>query len=384
MRTLLVLTSLLLALVAAAPAEAGEPTLQPTDWLALHIHGDFRFRNEFDLVRSTPEAPVRYRMRLRGRLGIRAVLAGQLEIGFRLVTGAQLDANSGHQSADDGFGKLEVDFDRAYARWKPRGLGGSYVMAGKYAHPFTTRPVFAEQLWDEDVHPFGVTVAAQVPIGAVFDSWTLVGGLYLFAENSNDDDGLMPNVQTSFHFAFGDVATLVFAQSLYAVVDPVPGGDQSFVAENQGNALVDADGDGTPDGFAEDFLVLDSNLGFVVEGPRVGVEFGAQLIANAAASTDAFGFGVGVGVPITLDESGRTLTPWLDYHHMGREAVFSPLATDDHQTGATNLRGLAGGLTLAFARWGDARAYVLAEQGLDDDPGDLWATRVRSDFNFRF
>jgi len=55
----------LLTLTAAAPAAAGSPTLQPADWLALHIHGDFRFRNEFNAVRSTPDDPFRYRMRLR-------------------------------------------------------------------------------------------------------------------------------------------------------------------------------------------------------------------------------------------------------------------------------------------------------------------------------
>ena len=367
----------------SAPAEAGIK-LEPTEWLDFHVYGDFRFRNEFDLVRSTPADPIRYRMRIRARLGTKAVFFDQVEVGLRIRTGNASDANSPHQTFSDGFGKFAFGLDRAYAKWTPKPLGGSYVLVGKFSNPYEKRAVFGEVVWDDDVSPTGVILSGKVPVQTVFDAFRLAGGVYLFAENKNGPEGVMPSAQASFHFQFGDAGGLMVAQGMYAIVDPQPGGAQAFVLENQGNALVDSDGDGVADAFASDFLVLNTLVSLELKGPGFGVQVGGEFIANAQTADDNLGFGVGVKVPINIGHDGCNIAPWFDFHQVGQEAVFSPLAQDDHQWGASGYRGISAGVNWKYAPFGDARVYVHAEQGLDDDPSDPWATRLRLDLNFSF
>ncbi len=354
----------------------------PKEGISLEAGGDFRFRNEFDFVRSNPDDPFRYRARIRARFGGKAKFLDQLELGLRLATGNAADANSPHQTFTDGFGKWTFSLDKAYAKWSPKPLGGSYVMAGKFSHPFVKRPVFNETLWDGDINPSGFALGANVPIGKALDAWKAVGTAYVFAENGGDTtDGVVVTGQTSFHFAFSDAVKLDVAAGMYWIPNTTPGGHQAWVLENQGNATVDDDGDGVADGFAEDFAVIDALVGLKINGPGVGVQVGGQVFVNALADSDNVGFGVGVAVPFKTGHADCTVTPYVDFQRVPQESIFSPWMQDDHQS-SLPLQGIIGGVKWKPVKWFQFHAWVLTEQDLAN-PDDPWATRVRTDFNFK-
>ena len=379
----------LVAVMAAAmvtftlsPAMAGV-SWTPKEGVVFKLGGDFRFRNGFDLVRSNPDAPFRYRARIRARIGGKVLLADQVELGVRLATGNAADANSPHQTFSDGFGKWSFSLDKAYVKWTPAPLGGSYLMAGKFGHPFAKRPVYSETLWDGDVNPTGFVVAGNVPVGKVLDSWKLLGAAYVFAENGGDvEDGVVVSGQTSFDFAFGEAVAFTVAAGAYYLPESTPAGAQAWIDENQGNATEDSDGDGIADAFVEEFAVVDAVVGLKVKGPGFSVQIGGQAFVNALASSDNFGFGVGVAVPIDLGATGSRLTPYIDFHRVPQAALFSPWMQDDHQSGLP-YQGLIGGVKLKATDWFGLHVWVVTEQDLDN-PDEPWATRLRTDFNFAF
>jgi hypothetical protein len=374
------LAALLLALCAPTTALA-DFKLQPTEDVALSIFGDFRFRNEFNLVRSDPDDPMRYRARIRLRMGAKLKILEQLELGFRLTTGNPEDPNSPHETFTSGFSRWNFNVDRAYAKWTPNKLGGSYIMAGKFSNPFVKRLVYGDALLDGDIQPTGVVVAGNVPTETALDAWKILAGTYLFVENKNDAEGVAVVGQTSFHFDLGDHVAFYFGGGIIYIVDPTPGGDTVLLDENQGNATLDTDGDGEDDAFVADFAVVDVPLGVKLRFGAVGLDLGAQLLANLAHDRDNLGFGFGVAVPIELEAADLRLVPYIDLKQLAREATFSAWMQDDHQQGLP-YRGLVAGLKITPIRYLTIHAWGIFDQDLDN-PADPWATRARLDLNFK-
>jgi hypothetical protein len=113
--------------------------------------GDFRIRYQHD-AQDLEGANVldRNRFRLRFRLNGKVHLYKDLDIGFRMVTGATGIQTSTNATFDEGFGSKSFDLDRAYFRWNPKPFK---MQGGKFQVPFMK----SELLWQSDVNVEGVS-----------------------------------------------------------------------------------------------------------------------------------------------------------------------------------------------------------------------------------
>ena len=346
------------------------------------ISGDLRLRDELSIERPDEDDPIRLRFRVRARVQGKVKLFDQLQLGARAVTGNLEEPGSTHQTMTAGFSGWAVSLDRVYAKWTPKSLGGSYLMAGKFAHPFERRPVYGITTWDGDIQPAGAVAAINVPTKTALETWKLVGGAYIFQENSGDiEDGAMFVGQTSFHFKLRKDLKLLLAGGLYYLPDTTPGDSTVLLGYNRGNATIDVDNDGEPDEFVEDFAYLDTLLGLKWKGKCMGVNLGAQLIANPAAADDNFGYGVGVAVPFKIAQYG-SLKPYFDFQTVQREASFTGFNQDDRQLDA-GYRGIITGIKYAPVKRLNLHAWVITGDSLEDDDG-RWVLRTRLDLNVKF
>ncbi|MCB2193775.1 MAG: putative porin [Deltaproteobacteria bacterium] len=86
------------------------------------FYGDTRFRYEHtsydDLNGKSKSGKDRFRIRL--RFGVRSQIHPDVELGMRMVTGANDDATSTNQTMGNYFGEYSAwGLDRAYVKWTP-------------------------------------------------------------------------------------------------------------------------------------------------------------------------------------------------------------------------------------------------------------------------
>ena len=113
--------------------------------------GDLRTRYQHD-ARDSGGSNVldRNRLRLRFRLNGNVQVYKDLDIGFRVVTGAVGSQTSTNQTLDNGIGNKAFDLDRAYFKWNPKSFK---VQGGKFSVPFMK----SELIWDSDINVEGVS-----------------------------------------------------------------------------------------------------------------------------------------------------------------------------------------------------------------------------------
>ena len=92
---------------------------------------DARFRQE-GIFRDG--APNRYRYRIRLRMGGNFPVHSQVNLGFRLVTGATDDPTTGNVDLDNYFSKKGFNLDRLFLRYTPN--QSLTVTVGKFPNPF--------------------------------------------------------------------------------------------------------------------------------------------------------------------------------------------------------------------------------------------------------
>jgi len=135
-------------------------------WLQnLTFSGDLRLRYE-GRNRSDPDTGDHdKRGRFRLRFGfVKTWPKDDLEIGFRLVTGADTDPTSTNQTFGNMFQEYGIGVDTAYAKWTPKAFKGFELWGGKFKNPWESTNI----VWDTDVNPDGIWARYNVPgLGAV-------------------------------------------------------------------------------------------------------------------------------------------------------------------------------------------------------------------------
>ena len=350
----------------------------------LSFSADARYRNEFSLTRPGQD-PMRWRQRMRARLGATATIFEELEIGLRLRTGNPDDPNSPHVDMGSGFNSYTVAFDRVYLKWAP-GRGDSFAEAGKFDHPFYNGPVYGDFLWDADVQPEGVAGSARV-VGSDGVKWDLRPAAYLTVENGGDagdlstsaddvsgEDGYLLAGQSVLSFAVGDGA-VTLGNAFYYFTSLTPGDNTLLLADNAGNTLND---DGT--GYEADFQVVDTVVGAELK-PSDGMtlKLNARVVYNLGADADNLGWQLGAALPVSAGKVG--IEPWGDVHSMGADTMWSGVIGDDHQVGEGYF-GAVAGLKVKPTKRLDFNLWAILDHSntaSDDDPA--MNSRVRLDIN---
>lgn len=140
-----------------------KPT-QPAWMENLKLAGDFRLRYELNHYnwgsKKNTENLDRNRARYRLRFGlVKTWLDDQLEVGFRLASGSDNDANSTNQTFTQDFSKKQVWIDLAYAKYSPKEIKGLSFIGGKMVKPWAENELF----WDSDVNPEGFWAEYKAP-----------------------------------------------------------------------------------------------------------------------------------------------------------------------------------------------------------------------------
>ena len=340
--------SMLLLLAQPSFAEAPKVT----------VSGDVRFRQELSLIRPGDARP-RWRARLRARVGVKAELFKGFDAGARLRTGNPDDPNSPYRDLGAMWDSFEFGLDRAYVKYAPGG-GKSWIIGGKFAHPFTRAAVFRDFLWDEDVNPEGM--AAHIHLVGEEDkaiAWDFNLAGYTTLENATSEEGWLFAGQSVIAISFGD-SKLSLANAAYVVPDTEPGDSAALLDDNNGNAL-NAKGNA----YAENFAAIDTLL---IANLKLGdqkIDASARFVVNAAAAEQNLGWQVGIGVPFKVKKVG--INPYVDVHGMQREAFWSALVQDDHQL-AVGYTGATAGLNVRPYKNLSVNTFAIVEA--PDDPGD--------------
>lgn len=357
---------------------ARELAAPPSPWEAalegVSTYGDLRLRLE---TTDWADRRDRTRGRLRARFGASYEVDDSLLLGARLVTGSRDDPNSPHVTFGDGLDGLEVSLDRAFLTWRPR--EDVWVRGGKFAHPFRTNPVYGELVWDADVQPEGLAFGWGTDVGAGGARLELSAGEIVLVEQALDEDALMTVAQAALAVPLGDGVEGSFSASWHRVHDPTPDGSTLLVDDDQGNALVDDDGDGKADGFASDFGVLD-----VVAAARfddtVPLQLSLEWIENLSAE-DGEGSGWAAGVSWGRAARAGDWRWIVLLLRLEQDAVFSPFAQDDFPL-VTDQEGALLGANHQLTDSAGLYVWALASDPLDDHEDASW--RFRIDLNVKF
>ncbi len=171
------------AVVASKAAKDSMPK-----WLErISLYGDLRLRMESKMTddfkgKSTDD---RTRWRYRLRFGARSQIHEDLQVGLRMVSGADDDPTSTNQTLDNWFSEKSWGIDHAYAKWTPSFLDKIVTATGgKFSNPYVTTNI----MWDSDVVPEGAALQFMFnKKGAIKPFITL--GAFVLKEQKSDDPG---------------------------------------------------------------------------------------------------------------------------------------------------------------------------------------------------
>ncbi len=164
--------------------EESRDAMRPGWMENLTFSGDLRLRYQWR-HRAAEQRDDDSRFRYRLRFGIvKTWPEDDLELGFRIVTGADDDPTSTNQTFEDMFEEHEIGIDRAYVEWTPRTAKGLTVIGGKMAQPWQT----TDLVWDHDVNPGGVWVQYETPPIGPVTPWVGAGWFQLAYSDVNVPD----------------------------------------------------------------------------------------------------------------------------------------------------------------------------------------------------
>jgi hypothetical protein len=122
----------------------------------IKIKGDLRFR--YENADSSVSGVEDDRLRIRGRLALKAKVNDDVNVGFRFATTGKNDglgsATSTNESLDENFKTRNFGLDRAYIDWAPSAIGGNtHFVFGKMKQPWVK---VNDLIWDGDTNPEGI------------------------------------------------------------------------------------------------------------------------------------------------------------------------------------------------------------------------------------
>lgn len=177
--------------------EAKEVKLpKAVSWIErIKFYGDLRYRHELIQAEGKED---RNRQRVRARVGLKAKVAENVDVGFQIATGSN-DPVSTNQTLDGGFSSKGVWVDIACFDWHPGNVSGLHVIGGKMKNPFH-KPGKTELIWDGDLRPEGCSIKYSKKSGN-WKFFTNIGGFWV-EERSSDVDTKLLGAQAGVKYSF--------------------------------------------------------------------------------------------------------------------------------------------------------------------------------------
>ena len=350
------------------------------------LKGDFRYRFETIDITDTDDSKVRYRHRIRGRLGIDAKMAYGFKVGFQLATGSD-DPVSTNQTLTNAFSTKPLWIDLAYLSFEPDYLKGLSLFAGKMKNPFRQAQK-TELVWDGDLNPEGIALGYEGDFG-IAAPFLQTGGFFV-EERKGEKDSWLLGVQAGLKLTFADGIIYLLAAGGYFDHTQIKGSTVYFDPEDGfGNSTELAAPDDAES--AELAYLYDYNLveGIFELGGKIGrfpwAAFGSVVKNVAEDVDDDFGWLVGV----TFGKCKKALDFDLKYTYrlLESDAVLGLFTDSDFIGGGTNGRGHEWNLGFQALDAMKIAASLFYNQMPAHDEDDVKTDdylRFQLDFEFKF
>lgn len=356
----------------------GENTGPVPSWTQrLSFSGDIRLREQQDMfdaqnaLLQNPSDPTsllntridRERQRMRVRLGLKAEVNDQVEVGLRLASGTEKDPVSTNDTLGDYYNKDGFLIDQAFIRWLP--LPEVTLLGGRVPNPFFS----SDLVWDGDINLEGLAVQGKKPINGIWSGFATLGYFPLQeVELSKDDKYLVggqagieyeprPDILAKFGVAYYDyhhVAGLPNNATRPGLYDySLPAFQQWGNDYFDINAFVGTAGTPVKYGLASDFKLLNITMAFdLALFKPIVVSFMGDFVTNLGFdhdailartgisyddATDGYQVGLGVGYP-KVTRRGEWKT-FVNYKYIEKNAVLDAFTDSDFHLGGTNAKG---------------------------------------------
>jgi hypothetical protein len=357
------------------------PALEETaipPWLHMFkLKADLRYR--FEII-ERDDADLRYRHRIRVRVGIMASIYESLDAFIGLGTGQNSDPKSNNQSLTESFSSKPLWLDLAFVDWHPSFAEGFYFMGGKIKNPFY-RVGKSELQWDPDLNPEGLSLNFRRAFGMVEPF--IHTGAFFVEERGNDDDTWLLGVQAGVKLIFAEGLFYLLAGAGYMDYLHLRGKallwDEEDSFGNSTDTVVDEDGNNVLV-YASDYNEVNA---FAEIGGKIA-RFPWAVFADFGlnTATDIHNMGWLVGASFGRCKESLDFALRYIYRDVESDAVFGLHTDSDFAGGATGARGHEVNFSLQIVQYVQfAATYFYSEFALD--PSQPYH-RAQMDFKFAF
>jgi hypothetical protein len=330
---------------------------------AVSLNGDMRLRNEYRDRTANIDGN---RQRIRFRLGMKAKVNDELEVGARFATGSasgdmntdsQLSGANSHshsipsdpvstnQTLSDSFAKKNFNLDQAYVKYSPvlplEDVSVS-LLGGIFDNPFVSTPL----VWDSDL-TFGGGAMQLKYAWNEFEPFLNLGVFPIDSDGFGSDAPSLWAAQGGLTYSPGfetgvELFDGVKLKGALAYYDYLNVAKHSLINTQNGN---DASGTAT----VSDFNELNPYIELSSSAFGMPVSLWSDWVHNTALSDNNDGYQLGVKL-------GKAATPWsltkgweagYFYERLEPNAVFDAFTDSDFGGGGTNHKGNVFYLTLA-------------------------------------
>lgn len=310
------------------------------DWLkwtqAIKLSGDFRYRYEGIDQEGKDD---RHRNRIRARLGLAAKVNDEWDAGLRLATGEKGDPVSTNQSLDQSFSEKSIWLDTALLSYRPTGVKGLTVTAGKMDVPFLA--VGKNQLiWDGDLTPEGGAVQYTHSLSKQTKVTVQAGGFWV-AENEADVDPSLWGFQAYVAQGLGGPSAITAGVSYYDYANLQGYTNLKREWDSTSNSFFGNSPMGGSSGtFANDYDLVEV---FAELSSKVGKlpvsAFGSYVMNTGTEDGYDEDSGWLVGFKLNKAADPGTWELGYDYRDLGADAVVGQFSDSDFIGGGTDGKG---------------------------------------------
>jgi hypothetical protein len=332
----------------------------------INSKGDLSLDNPDSLLNTTED---RNRFRARFRLGLKAKVNDQFEIGARMVTGNQADPVSTNQTLGTYDNKWQNSFDLAYLKYANPSKSFTFN-GGRIENPFFS----TDLVWDTDLTFEGAAASwwflrsdGMDEEFRSFDPFITVGAFPL-QEVERGDDKWLYAAQTGFQYDFASQSKLTVAAAYYDYENMV--GKRNSLADTsnnytapgyiqKGNTMFDITNNLDPNStkvlfaHAADYKLLDIFAEYdVANFAPIHIVMTADFVKNMGFDKKEVAERVGGDIDErSRGYQGRVMVGWpviskardwqfaFIYRYLERDAVPAEFTDSDFHGGGTDAKG---------------------------------------------
>jgi hypothetical protein len=343
------------------------------------ISGDLRYRYEgIDAQSNGKWGSSINRNRIRARLGLDVKVNDDVNLGFRLGSGANGDPTTTNQTLGYSFSKKPIWLDLAYFDWHPHDIKGLDLIGGKMPRPFY-RVGENQLIWSDNVNPEGLAAKYELPVSNSLKAYINGGGFWVGnPDTTSAQDTSLWAIQGYLKNTFEDKSYLLGGMSYYGYGD-IKGEPSLYSLWNTGTKFF---GNTYVNGkYAYRYHIVE---GFVEYGTQIG-DFPVAVYGDYAHNTEApSGKNTGWLIGTTFNKA-KDPGSWqigYDYRDIDSDAVVGQFNDSDFIGGGTNGKGHRFNFTYQLAKnFQFALTYFLDE--LKNEDKDKYH-RLQADLVFMF